>query len=312
MDQPSLDSLLEALFPPPPGDGSPAPEVHAVLDGARDERIYRAVYDSRLEHECLLTGNIPYDLAEAAPYLVHLRREAPFTRWALEQGWGKGFGVFAWSRADLETLRRHFRRLLRVKDEQGRKLYFRYYDPRVLRVYLPTCTAEELREVFGPVGRLLLEGPGGRVLSYAPGGRPLDARGRPEGARGLVLRGPQIAALNPALGDEFQEHLLEHLTADYPVQMEELGEPGARAFVRRALEKGLAHRIEDRSSLATLAALMAEFGERFEISPAQAMAEQILEHPRLPGRVKVQVIEEQLRASTGGRKIVPARRATRA
>ncbi|MCC6558886.1 MAG: DUF4123 domain-containing protein [Polyangiaceae bacterium] len=176
MDQRALDRLLDALFPPPPEDGSPAPEVHAVLDGARDGRIYRAVYDSRLEHECLFSGDIPYDLAEAAPYLVRLARDAAFTRWVLAEGWGKSFGIFAWTRADLEALRRHFRRLLRVKDEAGRRLYFRYYDPRVLRVYLPTCTAEELREVFGPVGRLLAEGADGRVLTYAPGGRPLQVR----------------------------------------------------------------------------------------------------------------------------------------
>lgn len=176
MDTSPVDRLIEALFPEPLADGTPAPEVFAVLDGARDPRIYRAVYESRLDHECLFTGVIPYELAEAAPYLVHLTREAPFTRWALEQGFGRSFGIFAWSRADLETLRRHFRRLLRVKDDQGRSLYFRYYDPRVLRVYLPTCTAEELREIFGPVGRLLVEGEDGRLLSYAPGGKPLTIR----------------------------------------------------------------------------------------------------------------------------------------
>ncbi len=36
-------------------------------------------------------------------------------------------------------------------------MIFRYYDPRVLRVYLPTCLAPELRTVFGPVRRFLLE-----------------------------------------------------------------------------------------------------------------------------------------------------------
>lgn len=54
-------------------------------------------------------------------------------------------------------LRRHFRRFLRVTDEQGQPLMFRYYDPRVLRVYLPTCTAEELALVFGPVSAYLIE-----------------------------------------------------------------------------------------------------------------------------------------------------------
>jgi hypothetical protein len=30
-------------------------------------------------------------------------------------------------------------------------LLFRYYDPRVLRVYLPSCRPSELETVFGPV-----------------------------------------------------------------------------------------------------------------------------------------------------------------
>jgi hypothetical protein len=38
-----------------------------------------------------------------------------------------------------------------VYDEEGSSLYFRYYDPRVLRAYLPTCNAEELGNVFGPI-----------------------------------------------------------------------------------------------------------------------------------------------------------------
>jgi hypothetical protein len=41
MDQPPVDRLLAALFPSRPEDDSPAPEVYAVLDGARDERIHR-------------------------------------------------------------------------------------------------------------------------------------------------------------------------------------------------------------------------------------------------------------------------------
>jgi hypothetical protein len=45
-----------------------------------------------------------------------------------------------------------------VHDGEGTPMLFRYYDPRVLRVYLPTCNAEELKTVFGPVLRFVLEG----------------------------------------------------------------------------------------------------------------------------------------------------------
>jgi hypothetical protein len=164
-----VDRLLASLFPPA---AERAPAVHAVLDGARDERIHRAVYDSRLDYECLFAGELSYDLMLAAPYLVRLTPEASFTRWLLEEGWGKSFGVFAWSFADLETLRRHFRRILQVRDEAGQKLFFRFYDPRVIRTYVPTATVAEMREVLGPLTRLITEGDRGQVLFCEPGGAP--------------------------------------------------------------------------------------------------------------------------------------------
>lgn len=181
---PSVERLLDALWPAASGaagdasgeDGKPL-WVYAILDGAQDPRIYRRVYDSRLEYECLFTGDLPYELAEAAPYLVRLEREAAFTRWLLEEGWGKSWGIFAWSRADLETMRRHCRQLLRVKDEQGRGLYFRYYDPRVMRVYLPTCTRGEQEEVFGPVGVYWVEGEAGEMWRFRRDGGSEVLRG---------------------------------------------------------------------------------------------------------------------------------------
>ena len=46
---------------------------------------------------------------------------------------------------------------------------FRFYDPRVLRVYLPTCTGDEAEEFFGPVPEILAESEdGGSLLSYRP------------------------------------------------------------------------------------------------------------------------------------------------
>ena len=62
------------------------------------------------------------------------------------------------TKADLPTLRRHFRRFLTVHNESGEPLVFRFYDLRVLAVYLTTCNAEELTAIFGPVLSFVLEG----------------------------------------------------------------------------------------------------------------------------------------------------------
>jgi uncharacterized protein DUF4123 len=44
-----------------------------------------------------------------------------------------------------------------VYDPDVNPVYFRYYDPRVLRVFLPTCNTQELAAVFGPVKSFVLE-----------------------------------------------------------------------------------------------------------------------------------------------------------
>jgi hypothetical protein len=149
------DKVIEELWRPV-ARGEP-PSVYAILDGARDERIYPAVQQFEGEVCCLYRGELDADLASAAPYLLQLGRDAPFTTWLVNQGWGDSWGVFLHSAAPLDELRRHFRRFLMVHDHTGKPMYFRYYDPRVLRVYLPTCNTSELNTLFGPVNSYFAE-----------------------------------------------------------------------------------------------------------------------------------------------------------
>ena len=139
-------------------------EVYTVLDGASVPDLPQHLAEFQPEHECLFAGALEPDMAEVAPYLVHLNREADFTRWVIEQGWGNHWGIFARSEAGLRAMRRHFRSFLKVEDQHGKSLIFRYYDPRVLRLYLPTCNEQELTTVFGPVAYYMLEDADARQL----------------------------------------------------------------------------------------------------------------------------------------------------
>jgi hypothetical protein len=148
----AAQALYERLF------ADEAANVYAVLDGASVEELLPKLYELEPEYECLYRGELEPDMAEVAPYLVRLDPESEFAAWVLGEGWGRHWGVFAVTDAELRAAHKHFRSFLTVYDPAGKPLRFRYYDPRVLRVYLPTCNAEELRAVFGPVSCYLFEG----------------------------------------------------------------------------------------------------------------------------------------------------------
>jgi hypothetical protein len=132
--------------------------VFAVLDGASIPGLLDKLHASqRPEFECLYSGEIKPDLAETAPYVVRLEEKSEFTAWVVGQGWGKHWGIFALASADFKTMRGHLRRFLMVHDSNATALYFRYYDPRVLRTYLPTCNPDELERFFGPISSFLIE-----------------------------------------------------------------------------------------------------------------------------------------------------------
>jgi hypothetical protein len=171
MTSPFRQQILDALVP---ADLPRYINAWVILDGARDDRIYGAVDRCPLEKCCLYSGNLPWQLQMTAPYLVQLDRDDPFAAYLIREGWGNSWGTFLQSDARLRDLRRHLRGLLRVQDEKMKRLIFRYYDPRVLRAYLPTCWPEELRTVFGPINRYLLESEDPAVmLAYGFDGRSL-------------------------------------------------------------------------------------------------------------------------------------------
>lgn len=150
VDGPALEVLRQVEEP-----------LYAVLDAARSPRVLELLRDSGEQYESLYEGAAAEDLAGQAPYLVTI----PAHSWLLEdllaEGWGKSWGIWAAVNIDFRELRHHFRKFLLV-EIGARKFYFRFYDPRVLRAFLPTCDLQQLAEFQGPVRRFFLEDEDGR------------------------------------------------------------------------------------------------------------------------------------------------------
>ncbi len=160
----SATAPLEALSLTPPQQelidilrniGGP---LFAILDATRDPlRILGMLRASGEEYQSLYEGMQGRMLETYAPYLVRLPGDSRSLETLVAEGWGKHWGIFVVSAGDFKSLRKHFRTFQMVKSPEGKKLYFRYYDPGVLRVYLPTCNVEETNFVFGPVAAYLCE-----------------------------------------------------------------------------------------------------------------------------------------------------------
>jgi hypothetical protein len=167
-DQPTLTSTVAALATPvslaTPRDRllpllrRDLQPLFAVLDAARDIRILALLVHHKAECQSLYEGVEGAKMAQVAPYLVRLAPDCALLEPLVKEGWGKSWGVYLTCASDFHEIRRHLRHFLEVKLPDGEQVYFRFYDPRVMRIYLPTCVAEEANQFFGPIKRYVMEG----------------------------------------------------------------------------------------------------------------------------------------------------------
>jgi hypothetical protein len=141
--------------------------VFALLDAARSERIRVLLRESPWPYRSLYDGAQGDTLFEAAPYLVELPPASELLKDLVLEGWGEPWGVWlsATMDRDMEAVRRHLRKFLMV-ELGGERVYFRFYDPRVLAAYVPTCTAGERRELLGGMAWHVVDARAQNLLSF--------------------------------------------------------------------------------------------------------------------------------------------------
>jgi hypothetical protein len=153
----------------PPGEA-----LMAILDGASAPNLPVRIFRDEPEAACLLGENPAPDLAWTAPYLARIEPPSPFVSWALGDGWGHHWGIYLTSKAPFPQLLAHFRKLLRARLPSGQDVFFRFFDPRVLAEFLPTCDDAQVEALFGPVTQFLFEGRDGRdLVRFRKGPAPL-------------------------------------------------------------------------------------------------------------------------------------------
>jgi pSer/pThr/pTyr-binding forkhead associated (FHA) protein len=144
--------------------------LHAVFDAARTDRILTVLREAIEEHRSLYEGIQGIALEEVAPYLVKFSPDSRLLGQVIEEGWMNNWGIYLEGDVPERELRRHLRRFLMVKDEDGESFYFRFYDPACLRDFWPTCGRRQCEELIGPLDAYLVEGERGELLRLTKDG----------------------------------------------------------------------------------------------------------------------------------------------
>ena len=74
---------------------------------------------------CLYSGKAERDYWAIAPYVAQI--DEPLLEWCIETVWSDPWGILLTGSTDLESIRKHFKRMLVAKGPDG-PLSFRFYD----------------------------------------------------------------------------------------------------------------------------------------------------------------------------------------
>ena len=108
---------------------------------------------------------------------MRLQKDSLLLGSLVAKGWGNSWGVYLTCDRDLQEAPPPPPPLSQVQLPDGKQVYFRYYDPRVLRIFLPTCNADETNQFFGPIKQYLMEdGKPDKLLQFANTGRGTDKK----------------------------------------------------------------------------------------------------------------------------------------
>jgi Domain of unknown function (DUF4123) len=143
----------------------PGSTLFGLMDAAQDPEILALIQEGGCPFESLYQGESAVVMASVAPYLVQLDPEKGLLQQLVLKGWGKNWGIYLRSCLPLAKVRRHFRHFTMVELPDGQQVYFRFYDPRVFRVFMPTCNASENSTIFEGIESIFAEGTDGNTMN---------------------------------------------------------------------------------------------------------------------------------------------------
>ena len=143
--------------------------IWGVVDAARDEAIYPLVAQAveQGQAQCLYDGPPAIKYARYAPYLLQLDVGNVLAKAWLARGGASHWGIFIQSRLSAQKLKRHLKHFVTAQTYQRRTVWVRFYDPRVLPVWLGGLRPDHVAQWFAQGAIHCCMAPGGSGLWIA-------------------------------------------------------------------------------------------------------------------------------------------------
>lgn len=273
--------------------------LYAILDAARDDRVLELLRESKERYQSLYEGQQGEDLANFAPYLVELPKGSPLLDILIKEGWGKSWGIYLTSAKPLEEVRKHFRHFLIVQTEDGKELYFRFYDPRVLRNFLPICTKNESNHFFGPVRAFTVETRHNEVVNFFNSRNPNSLDPKSFSTKELITSA-QYEALGQRAADTFSDNLATHLRQHFPDKCRDLGEMRLKTRIGEGIRQAAVYCMTSEVDVSQYIWLTFAAGFNFDRDPVMPWAREILMSFDLDPEIRMGLILDRLQFERTG------------
>jgi hypothetical protein len=267
---------------------------YLLLDGAKIENLpghlYRLEGNPTFEWLYLTT---PYKAVfDIGPVLVVLRANSPLEQ-MFTAHWQHDAGLMLESDAPMQSLAEHLRSLIHARVSGDVSLLFRFYDPRVLRHWLPALDANERDCKMGLINRVRLPATEDQEKHWIVRAHRQNAEHYGE-RPWLYLDEQQLQHLNQAQLEAFDQQLLGHVRTYFPECLTQCSTAEQLAWAAACREGAARYGYSSPSEVTRWAALVAAHGTAFAQAPEHQVYRDLLQQPSLNATQRLDALLEEL------------------
>ncbi len=268
---------------------------YLLLDGAMIENLESRLRDLDANPVVeWLYRTTPYQAVfDAGPALVAVRSNSALEGAFIEH-WQHDAGLIIESDAPMPLLAEHLRSLIHARVPGDASMLFRYYDPRVMRNWLPALSPAEKDPLMGPVSRLRLPAHGDQAEQWIV--REQDPHGAQQYAEQpwLYLDEQQMQLLNQGQLGRFDQQLLEHVRLYFPECLHQRSIIEQQKWAALCREGAASYGYSAPDEVARWSALVVEHGTTFPQEPEHQAYREIIQQPTLNATQRLDALLAEL------------------